>query len=205
MLRAGPSPRHLFMRSSRNQSGAFQSSEAPLDFAGTPGSFLQKSKTRKARTMRGMVAKVFMVIAFTAIGALGADSYLGTWKYNAEKSKSTLTNPYKDVIDVRTATPDGGFQFTRTARRMDGTVEHGSYTCKYDGKECSVTGLPYDTISIRRIDANTVENEVRKKNGKYHAIARHTVSKDGKTLTQTATGTDAEGKAFSQTRVYEKQ
>jgi hypothetical protein len=70
--------------------------------------------------MRSTAAKVFIVMTITAIGAFGADSYLGTWKYNADKSKSTLTNPYKDVIDVRTATPDGGFKSELVRALRDG-------------------------------------------------------------------------------------
>jgi hypothetical protein len=41
--------------------------------------------------------------------------------------------------------------------------------------------------------------------GKYHATGRNVISKDGKTMTQTATGTDAEGKPVSATTVFDKQ
>jgi hypothetical protein len=155
--------------------------------------------------MRRVAAGLAIALAITAVGALGADSILGTWKYNAAKSKTNISNPFKNMIEVRTATPDGGVKLTRTGQRTDGTMVNGGYTCKYDGKECSVTGLAYDTITLKRIDANTVEFEARKKDGKYHSKGRSVVSSDGKTLTQTSNGTDAEGKPISQTLVFEKQ
>jgi hypothetical protein len=144
-------------------------------------------------------------MAITAIGMFGADSSLGTWKYNAAKSKSTSTNPIKSRTDVREATPDGGVKMTRTGQFTDGTAVNASYTCKYDGKECPATGGQYDTISIKRVDANTFSWEVRKTGGKHHMSGRTVVSKDGKTLTQTSTGTDAAGKPVTQTTVADKQ
>ncbi len=155
--------------------------------------------------MRSFVAKLFVGVAITAVGAFGADSSLGTWKYNAAKSKTTSSNPIKSQTDVRAATPDGGVKVTRTGQLMDGTPINLSYTCKYDGKECPVTGGAFDTISIKRIDDYTVSYVAKKTGGKYHMTGRTVISKDGKTRTQTASGTDAEGKPVSSTTVFDKQ
>jgi len=106
---------------------------------------------------------------------------------------------------VREATPDGGLKLTRTGQLADGTPSNYSYTYKYDGKEYPVTGAPFDTISVKRIDANTTSWEVRKTGGKYHFTGRTFISKDGKTMTQTASGTDAEGKPVTQTIVFDRQ
>ena len=103
----------------------------------------QKGRTlriEKDRTMRSIVAKLFIGMAITAIGMFGADSSLGTWKYNAAKSKTTSTNPIKSQTDVREATPDGGVKVTRTGQLADGTPVNYSFTYKYDGKEYPVTG-----------------------------------------------------------------
>ena len=64
---------------------------------------------------------------------------------------------------------------------------------------------PFDTISVKRIDANTTSWEVRKTGGKYHVTGRTVISKDGKTMTQTSKGTDAEGKPVTQTMVFDRQ
>jgi hypothetical protein len=155
--------------------------------------------------MRGMAVKLFIVMAITTIAAFGADNSVGTWKLNVAKSKSTSTNPIKSQTDVREETPDGGVKITRTGQLADGTPTNYIFTYKYDGKEYPVTGAPFDIISVKRIDANSWNWDVRKSGGKYHVTGRNVISKDGKTMTWTSTGTDAEGKNVSQTLIFERQ
>jgi hypothetical protein len=96
---------------------------------------------------------------------------------------------------------------TRTGQFTDGTPNEGTYTYKYDGKESSAaaTGLPFDKISVKRIDANTTSWEVKKTGGKYHQTGQNIISEDGKTLTQTFKGTDVDGKPVDGTNVFDKQ
>jgi hypothetical protein len=155
--------------------------------------------------MRSIAVKLFIVMAITAIAAFGADSSVGTWKYNAAKSKTTSTNPTKSQTDVREATPDGGVKITRTGQLADGTPTNYSFSYKYDGKEYPVTGAPFDTISVKRIDDNSWSWEVKKTGGKYHVTGRNVISKDGKTMTQTSSGTDAEGRSVTATIVFDRQ
>ena len=155
--------------------------------------------------MRRTTAQLFIGMAITAIGMFGADSSLGTWKFNAAKSKSTSANPIKSQTDVREATPDGGVKVTRTGQMLDGTPSNYSYTYKYDGKEYPATGGPFDTISVKRIDANTTSYEVRKTGGKYYGAGRNVISRDGMTLTQISKGTDAEGRPVTYTAVFDRQ
>jgi hypothetical protein len=155
--------------------------------------------------MRNIAAKLFIVLAITAIGAFGADNSLGTWKYNAAKSKTTSTNPIKSQTDVREATREGGVMVTRTAHLADGTSQNFRYIYRYDGKPHPATGGPFDSISVKRIDANTTSFEVSATDGKYHATGRNVISNDGRTLTQTSTGTDAKGKPVKQTLVFDRQ
>jgi hypothetical protein len=155
--------------------------------------------------MRNLLLKQFIGIAIMAVGMFGADSSEGTWKLNAAKSKSTGTNPAKSQTDVREATPDGGAKLTRTRQLADGTTQNYGTTFKYDGKENPVTGGPYDFVSVKRIDANTTSFETRKTGGKYHMTGKNVVSKDGKMLTQTSKGTNAEGKPVAETLVFDRQ
>jgi hypothetical protein len=157
------------------------------------------------QTMRSTTAKLVIGMAITAIGVFGADSMLGTWKYNAAKSKSTSTNPIKSATTVLEATPDGGVKMTRTGQLADGTPVNDSYLIKFDGKEYPVTGAPFDTMSAKRIDANTTSFELRKTGGKFHMTGRAVISKDGKTRTQTIKATDAEGKPVTETQVFDRQ
>jgi hypothetical protein len=61
-----------------------------------------------------------------------------------------------------------------------------------------------DTACPKRIDDSTYEN-VWKKGGKAVATAKVTVSKDGKTLTITTDGTDAQGAKVHSVAVYDRQ
>ena len=100
---------------------------------------------------------------------------------------------------------DGGVKQTATGERQDGTKINGGYTAKYDGKEYPVTGTTWDTTSMKQIDANTFTFENKKTGGKYHVTGRTIISKDGKTMTTTTKGTNAEGQPSSSTIIYEKQ
>lgn len=156
--------------------------------------------------MKRLLGITFAVLAMAAI-AFGADNTLGTWMYNAAKSKpNPAVSPIKMLTVTREAA-DGGVKQTAKGERADGSKIDNSYTAKYDGKEVTVTGtnLTYDTTAIKQVNANTLTEERSKKGGKYHASVRTVVSKDGKTMTATQKGTGADGKAFSALAVFEKQ
>ena len=155
--------------------------------------------------MRSHVATLVIGLAITAVGGFGADSSLGTWKLNPAKSKTTSANPIRSQTDVREATPDGGVKVTRTGEYTDGTPINISFTYKYDGKQYPATGGMFDTLSVKRKDANTTTYEARKTGGKFHLTGKTVVSKDGKTLTQSSTGAGADGTPLTRTLVFEKQ
>jgi hypothetical protein len=85
-------------------------------------------------------------------------------------------------------------------------------TAKFDGKDYPrmVTQTPRagaplpDTIALKRIDADTVE-ETLKMSGKVLQTARQVISKNGKGITTTVTGTDASRRPVHIVLVYEKQ
>ena len=155
--------------------------------------------------MRPLLTKTFLALAMATIAAFGADNSLGTWKLNVEKSKYTPAPfPLKNLTTTREAA-DGGVKITSTGVQADGTAINSSNTIKYDGKEYPITGAPWDTASMKQVDANTFTGTQRQKNGKYKGTGRTVISKDGKTLTTTAKGTNADGKPFTVTFVYDKQ
>ena len=155
--------------------------------------------------MKKALGMMFGLLAIATI-AFGADNTLGTWKFNAAKSKAA---PGVSPITSGTLTNeaiDGGVKATGKGERADGSKYDVVTTAKYDGKEVPITGtgLPYDTTALKQVDANTVTAERSKKGGKYHATATMVVSKDGKTMTVTTKGTNADGKAFTGVVVWTK-
>ena len=157
--------------------------------------------------MRRIFSRVLAVLAITAVAALGADNTIGTWKVNVAKSTYTpAPMPLKSLTAAREAAPDG-VKVTLSGERADGTAINASYTAKYDGSWAALTGsgTPYDSISIKQVNANTLTFQSKQTNGKYRSSGRTVVSSDGKTMTTTTKGTDANGAAMTQKLVYEKQ
>ena len=155
--------------------------------------------------MRRISAQLLIGVALTAIGMFGADVSAGTWKYSIGKSTTTSANPVKNQTDLREVSSDGGVKITRSGEWMDGKKIDYSMTFAYDGKAYPVTGAPFDTITANRVDEHTTSFDVKKTGGTYHVTGRTVVSKDGKVLTQTSKGTDAEGKPVSSRIVFDKQ
>ena len=78
-------------------------------------------------------------------------------------------------------------------------------TANYDGKDYPVTGSALaETISLRRVDAFTV-TFTQKKGGKVVVSGRRIVSKDRKTMTILAQGTNVTGQPFSDFLVFDKK
>lgn len=67
------------------------------------------------------------------------------------------------------------------------------------------SGAPYDTISIRQVNADTFIDQRKKTGTPFQATGNTVISNGGKTMTGTSKGTDADGKTFTRTLIYEKQ
>src|SRR4051794_28171936 len=153
------------------------------------------------------ILRTAMALAVIAAGAFCADNTLGTWKLNPEKSKPPAGQSRITSLAVVRETSGGGVKVTATGEREDKSKIDVSYTAKYDGKEVTVSGsgLPYDTIAIKQVDANTLTDVRSKNGGKYKGTGQWAVKNGGRTATLTTKGTGADGKAFSGVTVYEKQ
>lgn len=109
-----------------------------------------------------------VVLLFSALPALAAEPFTGTWK-----------------LDVASA------KFSQKPTRIE--LANGTYKCptcdppmtvKADGKDQTVSGHPsYDTMSVRIIDDHSIE-EIGKKAGKTVVKVKITVSSDGATAAE---------------------
>jgi hypothetical protein len=87
----------------------------------------------------------------------------------------------------------------------DGKEASMHVTIQYDGKDHPVTGNPdADTVAGKAIDAHT-SHFTMKKGGKEVGTVHRVVSADGKTLTVNNKGTHADGKAYDDTLVFDRQ
>jgi hypothetical protein len=156
--------------------------------------------------MKSSLRIAFASVAIAA-GAFSADNTLGTWKLNPEKSKPAAgQSRITSLTVVREAVGDA-VKVTVRAEREDKSKIDVSYTTKYDGKEVTISGsgLPYDTLAVKQVDANTLTDVRSKKGGTYKGTGRFAVANGGKTATLSTQGTGADGKPFSSMSVYDKQ
>jgi hypothetical protein len=150
-------------------------------------------------------AMVTLLTALTLfVSTAGADQLSGTWNLNAEKSKYSPGPPTKSLTVV-VESDENNYKIEATGTDGDGKPIHVQYSAKFDGKDYPATGIPNaDTVSVKRIDANTIET-LQKKDGKIVMTITTKVSKDGKTRTSTWRGKNAEGKDVHNVVVFDRK
>lgn len=153
---------------------------------------------------------VLLSIAVSAIAQAG-NPLSGKWSINLAKSKYSPAN-------LALKSSDSQFDVTADTVKLinqgvdgQGRVTRLEYTARFDGKphpvKSTVDGKPspnQDAITWKKIDDYTYENVAMLK-GKPLTTTRVTVSRDGKTRTNTVTGTDAQGRTINNVVVYEKR
>ena len=158
-------------------------------------------ENRLLKSLRLPAAILFMGFA---LSAQAADPIVGTWKLNVAKSTYS-PGPAPKSITAKIEAAGEGEKLTADGVRGDDTPIRVEYTAQYDGKDYPVSGSPMaDTVSLKRLDANTTER-TDKKGGKVVQTLTRKLSSDGKTLTVTIKGTDAEGRPINNLAMFEKQ
>ncbi|HVN41311.1 MAG TPA: DUF4179 domain-containing protein [Steroidobacteraceae bacterium] len=140
----------------------------------------------------------------TASAADAPDPVIGTWVLNVSKSKFMPGPAPKSQTRTYAATAEG-VEMTVNGVSADGktTASHSTYA--YGDKDFPITGsADYDTLQVKRVDANTASS-IQKKAGKVVGHATRTVSKDGKMLTLASKGTDAKGAAYDNLAVFDRK
>ena len=158
-------------------------------------------ENRLLKSLKLPAAILFMGFA---LSAQAADPLVGTWKLNVAKSTYS-PGPAPKSLTAKIEAAGKGEKVTADGVRGDDTPIQVVYTAQYDGKDHPITGSPMaDTVSLKRLDANTTER-TDKKAGKVVQTLTRKLSSDGKTMTVTIKGTDAEGRPINNLAVLEKQ
>ena len=151
------------------------------------------------------VIAVAFVVVFGGTALAQRDGTLGTWKVNLAKSKYEPGPPPTSDARVLEAWETDGVKFTGTSVGADGTRFTVGLAAHYDGKDYKVTGTPdVDTIALKRMNPNTFTYTL-KKGGNVVERGKYVVSKNGKMLTLTGTGTNAKGQKVHDLLVMDKQ
>ena len=152
----------------------------------------------KTRSIGLTVALCFLAAA----ACFASDAQMGTWKLNEAKSK--LARGMGKNKNVVYAAAGDKVKVTVDGTDSAGKPAHNQRTGKFDGKDYPVTGDPTsDSRSYKKVNDHTLDLTV-KKGGKITSTGRIVVAADGKTRTITTSGTDAKGKKFKSTGIYDK-
>ncbi len=152
------------------------------------------------------VSVVVLSLAASGVILAQSDSHMGTWKLNVAKSKFDPGPRSKGEMRNYESTGDG-YKFSGERVDADGSTRTYSFTVKYDGKDYPVTRLDpngADSLNVTLIDANHIDS-TSKKDGQVLYTTRVLVSKDGKVMTLTSKGKNANGQSINNVLVYDKQ
>ena len=147
---------------------------------------------------------VVLAAGLSILSAQGADPRVGSWQLNVAKSKYTPgPAPKSQTLKIEAA--GKGEKVTSETVSATGDKTTSEYTADYDGKPHPLKGsATADMVTLTRVDSHTTER-VDTKGGKTTMTYNRVVSKDGKTMTVTTKGTNAQGQATSNVVVFEKQ
>lgn len=159
--------------------------------------------------MKQSLSYVCLFAAFAVLGLQIAaardtakDPFLGNWVLDPVKSDFS-PDPTPDRRTMEFDARDGGiYNATRTVAGF-GNTDVVDYTAKFDGKDYPISGSVLDTVSLKRIDADTIER-TGKTRGQVTETCHMTVSPDGKMLTMKIQGS-AYGRKYQSTQVYRRQ
>jgi hypothetical protein len=159
--------------------------------------------------MKSFIMKLVMALLAVPVLSLAIPSHLnaqdtpagawaGTWKFNLEKSKFPGKPPAADQVTVD---PDGTIAVDETSSSGKSSSWHYK---PEQGKAVPVVGRG-DNVTVLVTAVNPHRNEqVWNFNGRG-AKSYAVLSEDGKTQTFHMSGTDKDGKPFTEVVVFEKQ
>jgi hypothetical protein len=147
-----------------------------------------------------------IVFSLGLVGSLlAADPFVGTFKLNLAASKWP-SSPPKELTAVYASQGDG-YLVTRMGTDADGKPISLKYTFpKKGGPVAATEGGPPSGVSttVKKTDDYTTDGTTTQ-DGKVIQTVHTVVSKDGKTLTRTVKGIDAQGNPVDRVEVYDRQ
>ena len=154
--------------------------------------------------VRSTLAVALVVSALGVSAMAQSNSSVGTWKLDLAKSTYS-PGPAPKSSTLKIEATGMGVTSTIDTVQPDGTTQHITYGGAYDSKPVPAAGSStYDMVTRKRISPTTTE-AVYLKGTKVITTNTVVVSADGKMLTATAKGVDAQGKPVNNVQVFTKQ
>jgi hypothetical protein len=171
------------------------------EIRGTPE---QTEVAMKRRPFAAVCVAWGLLFALSA-AAQAPDPNVGSWRVELSKSKYNPPNLAPKSGMVKSSASGKGLNVVVDVVDNTGKPLHYEYTVTYDGQDAKVKGDPNrDTTAMKKIDDLTFE-QTNKKDGKVTTVSRLVYAKDGKSRTQTTTGTNPQGQKIDNTVVWIKQ
>jgi hypothetical protein len=146
---------------------------------------------------------LLLAVLGLACALWAADPFVGTWKVNPAKSKTSY--PLEGSFTTKAEGQDSGIEVVEDLVWANGNALQRRWAAKYDSKDYPVEGDPtMDAISLKKINSITIHYAV-KKSGKQFASGKWVVSKDGKTSTNNGSARVEKGQVFTYKTFLEKQ
>jgi hypothetical protein len=164
---------------------------------------VQISRNQGMQTNRTILVTTAVCLMMAA-AVFAQSPHLGTWKYNASKSKAAEGAGHNDTVTY-TEGKDGMMKVTVDGVDKDGKAVHWTWEGKFDGKPYKVEGSPeMDTITYKKVNDHT-NHLTGKKGDEVVMTGAITVAKDGKSRTVKTTTTDPSGKKTTSESHYDKE
>jgi hypothetical protein len=150
------------------------------------------------------IVRLFLVPVVIAAAAFAADAdpFLGKWKLNWARSRSSEPAPKSAIRKY--AKHGEGVRVSEVWVGLDGKHIKVDYVAAYDGKEYPIAGRKGATVAFTTHANPFTVDGVSKTNGELNYTFKRVVSPDRKTLTIEMEKKDAEGKPSTVILVYEK-
>jgi hypothetical protein len=152
--------------------------------------------------MRTKILGLILGVCFLSAGACFANPHMGTWKFDAAKSKLGKGSARNNTVNYEWEFPMK-MKVLIDGVAANGHAFHSAWEGKFDGKDYPVTGDPTsDSRSYKKVNENTLEFTV-KKAGQVVGSGRIVVAADEKTRTVTS-WSNSKGKKVKSVAVYDK-
>jgi hypothetical protein len=148
-----------------------------------------------------VLAQLFCVDGRLALAQTKDDPFIGRWVLDRARSEFSGAPPEKRVT-IFELTPAGIRHVTDTVI-ANGSTDRVEYTARYDGKDVQIQNSFLWTVSLKRVDARTIER-TGKVMGMVAETSTRTVSPDGQTLTIKTNGTNG-GNEYSSVQVFTRE
>jgi hypothetical protein len=156
------------------------------------------------------IARRIVLFTMTLSLLAAADPFVGIWKLNAERTKFQPGSPGFFFATVQIESTGTGLKSNTSAADGEGIASDFTFSCQLDGTPCKVTASTalksksaVDTITLKRVDANTIL-ATGTRSTKVVYTDRRVVSADGKTMTVVRDGMTPAGKPYESIIVLDR-